>query len=60
MNRKLAACILSLILGTIVTANANALIANSFDNPIKSSLAKICHLIPFEGTILKIARTICL
>ncbi|MDC9594089.1 hypothetical protein [Xenorhabdus sp. IM139775] len=60
MNRKLAACILAFVLGTTVTVNANAVIAEAFDNPIKSILVKLCYNIPFDNILLKLARTVCL
>ncbi|CDG17691.1 hypothetical protein [Xenorhabdus doucetiae] len=60
MNRKLAACMLSLILGTIITANANAFVAGLFGGDVGKDLVALCNLIPDGSTALKIAKTACL
>ncbi|PHM47369.1 hypothetical protein [Xenorhabdus miraniensis] len=49
MNRKLAACILSLIIGVTVTTNANALACNIFTNVVKEVCVKVCEKIPDRG-----------
>ncbi|MDC9580552.1 hypothetical protein PSI15_03030 [Xenorhabdus sp. PR6a] len=55
MKRKLAACILSLMIGTIVTANANALACEIFTNTIKIHCKNLCNNAPN-----KILREFCL
>ncbi|PHM73473.1 hypothetical protein Xkoz_01889 [Xenorhabdus kozodoii] len=48
MKRKLAACILTLLIGTVVTTNANAFICKAFNDSIKSSCDNACGLIKNE------------
>ncbi|OKP01136.1 hypothetical protein Xedl_03031 [Xenorhabdus eapokensis] len=55
MKRKLAACILSLLIGTVVTANANALACSAFNPTIKAACENLCNLISS-----KIGLQICL
>ncbi|MBD2785930.1 hypothetical protein ID858_13815 [Xenorhabdus sp. DI] len=55
MKRKLAACILSLMIGTIVTANANALACDIFSDSIKKHCENLCNNVPD-----KILRELCL
>ncbi len=49
MNRKLAACILSLIIGVTVTTNANAYVCNVFTGVAKIFCIKSCEKIPNSG-----------
>ncbi|CDG17689.1 hypothetical protein [Xenorhabdus doucetiae] len=64
MNRKLSACMLSLILGAIVTANANAYTAGFIPKPYDAIAAGVCSLIPdggpASGLLLKLAKDFCL
>ncbi|MBC8953219.1 hypothetical protein [Xenorhabdus sp. PB62.4] len=49
MNRKLAACILSLIIGVTVTTNANALFCGYLAGAAKAFCIKTCERIPDHG-----------
>ncbi|CAM3924599.1 hypothetical protein Xentx_03290 [Xenorhabdus thuongxuanensis] len=45
MKRKLAACMLSLLIGTVVAANANALVCKLFNQTIDQKCEEACSLI---------------
>ncbi len=45
MKRKLAACMLSLLIGTVVTANANAFICKAFNPTIDKACESACNKI---------------
>ncbi|BET96691.1 hypothetical protein TCT1_16120 [Xenorhabdus sp. TCT-1] len=60
MKRKLAACMLSLVVGTIITTNANAFICKSLNNDLRAPCEYACNLIPDGGIGLAIAKKLCL
>ncbi|PHM60097.1 hypothetical protein [Xenorhabdus ishibashii] len=55
MKRKLAACMLSLLIGTVVAANANALACKLFNQSIDQQCEAACNKIQND-----ILRGICL
>ncbi|WFQ80760.1 MULTISPECIES: hypothetical protein [Xenorhabdus] len=60
MKRKLAACMLSLLVGTIITTNANAFLCKAFNPDVRESCDNLCNIIPDGGTALKLAKGFCL
>ncbi|MEQ1974722.1 hypothetical protein [Xenorhabdus sp. SGI240] len=60
MKRKLAACMLSLLVGTIITTSANALVCKTFNPEVQKSCETACNLIPDGGTGLKLLKQLCL
>ncbi len=60
MKRKLAACILSLFVGTIITTNANAFFCKLFNDDVKATCDGYCNLIPDSSVKLKAAKLFCL
>ncbi|MDC9598236.1 hypothetical protein [Xenorhabdus anantnagensis] len=49
MNKKLVACILSLIIGTTITANAAAMACNMLATPLQPACKAACEKIPGDG-----------
>ncbi|MBC8949572.1 MULTISPECIES: hypothetical protein [Xenorhabdus] len=60
MKRKLAACMLSLLVGTIITTNANAFLCKTLNADLRATCEAACNLIPDGGTGLSIAKQFCL
>ncbi|CDG17690.1 hypothetical protein [Xenorhabdus doucetiae] len=60
MNKKLAACMFSLILGAVVTTNASAYTAGFFPGKYGEALKGLCNLIPDGGLVLKLTKDLCL
>ncbi|KMJ43594.1 hypothetical protein ABLB69_04705 [Xenorhabdus khoisanae] len=60
MNRKLAACILSLIIGVTATANANAFVCNFLAGYAKTACITLCNKIPDSGFWGNLAKGACL
>ncbi|MDC9589911.1 hypothetical protein PSI23_11520 [Xenorhabdus sp. XENO-10] len=51
MNRKLVACILSLIIGTTIAANATAMACNMLAEPLQPACKAVCEKIPGDGAL---------
>ncbi|WP_338803000.1 hypothetical protein WDV76_11250 [Xenorhabdus griffiniae] len=60
MKIKLASCMLSLLLGTIITTNANAFVCQAFNDKIKQGCDALCNRIPDTNFGLTVVKAICL